>query len=166
MSVLVHKSLLKKFSEPEAFLSMQGDNLKPEFSVVWSGRLGNLLFQYASLIGICSKLMKSYISISHDDVVSCLKISNPNYYTLDNPVSEFVKIFNLSASVGSFAVKNIYQEHAEDIFGTYYDEKVFQQLSGTEFQGIASKLHFKIILSICFKVIFNLGDISILSRRK
>jgi len=124
---------------------------KPEFSVVWSGRLGNLLFQYASLIGICSKSMKSYIStISHDDVISCLKISNPNFYSLNNPVSEFVKIFNLSVSVGSFTETNTYQEHAEDIYGTYYDEKVFQQPSGTAFRGIAFILHCKIrLLSIC-----------------
>mmetsp|Transcript_7193 Transcript_7193/g.10710 ORF Transcript_7193/g.10710 Transcript_7193/m.10710 type:complete len:372 (+) Transcript_7193:70-1185(+) len=120
---------------PKKHRNLKINSPKPEFSVVWSGRLGNLLFQYASMMGICSRSMKYYESVSHNDVATCLKISNPNYYSLDNPVSEFVKMFNLSASTRKFPLTNTYHEHAEDRYGIFFDEKVFLQPNGTEFQG-------------------------------
>ena len=67
-------------------------------SVDFMGRLGNLMFEYASLVGICKKFIDSNANCASKNVLSCARIKNPKFYEIQTPISELVEMFNLSTS--------------------------------------------------------------------
>lgn len=93
------------------------------YSVNFDGRLGNLMFEYALLVGICSK--------KHASRYSCAVVNNPNINTLSLPVQRFVRGFNIpNSQIGcNLSSSNLYIEH-EDRASYSFNSKVLQQPSG------------------------------------
>ena len=130
---------------PSRFRVLSTTENLPDYTVDFSGRLGNLMFEYAALLGVCiraactkdSKDFEKSVNITFSDALSCAKITNPNFYELETPITELISVFNLTLSaMNSFHHKNTYQEHPEDGNCIRFDSNVFQQPSGTKFRGI------------------------------
>ena len=117
----------------------------PEFAVDFTGRLGNLMFQYAAVLGICAKVLQKAGYNSFETIAACVRITNPTFYELNTPISELVSLFNLTLSVSSqpFQQNGVYQEHREDPNMVMFDDRVFQQASGVRFKGklLRNKIH-------------------------
>jgi GR25 family glycosyltransferase involved in LPS biosynthesis len=103
--------------------------LKTEcFGIQFSGRLGNLMFEYASLVGICIK--RGY------PAETCASLSGNilDLNKIDVPTSDLVRTFNLSSPfcpVGS----NNYQEHSNSSNAISFDPEVFKQPVETVLRG-------------------------------
>ena len=150
-------------------------NDAPGFAVEFSGRLGNLMFEYAALLGICYSTIQASIGKDnsfldvYSQTVSCAKITNPNFYDLTVPVSELITIFNwtISGDITSFNHRSSFQEHAEDKYAIRFDKDVFKQQSGTMLVGISFKIDdfvlfcFKLIILCLWQDIFSHGNTSI-----
>ena len=105
------------------------DNIH-HYTIEFQCRMGNLMFQYAALLGICHKNQAK-----NED---CAVICNSNFYEIETPIKEFVSIFNLSTHQSkekTFKFKNKYREHPEDWDAIKYDNNVYKQPSGTKFIG-------------------------------
>jgi hypothetical protein len=96
------------------------------YSVDFNGRLGNLMFEYALLVGICSKKNTSRYS--------CAVVQNPNINPLTLPVQKFVRGFSIpNSQIGcKLNSSNLYIEH-EDKASYFFKSKAFQQPSGLIF---------------------------------
>lgn len=114
-----------------------------EFTVEPSGRLGNLMFEYAALFAICHNavIMKikgtSEFSDEFTETKACSRIPNPSFNDPGVPVLEMMSLFNwtITESIKSFHQKSTYQEHPEDGNCIRFDKEVFQQTTGTKFTG-------------------------------
>lgn len=88
------------------------------------GRMGNLMFEYASLVGIC-------VARQHDHKM-CAHISNANWNTWDLPIKEFIQTFNLPlvSAKTCHITRNKYREKSY-----VYDPHVTNIQFGTTIQG-------------------------------
>jgi galactoside 2-L-fucosyltransferase 1/2 len=89
------------------------------------GRMGNLMFEYASLVGICLARGMNHTTCAH--------ISNSNWNTWDLPIKEFIQTFNLpltSASTCNIARRRDYREKSY-----MYDPHMLQVDYGTTIHG-------------------------------
>lgn len=102
------------------------------------------MFEYAALLGVChSTIQQASVGKingfvdTYSQTVSCAKITNPNFYAVDVPVSELIAIFNwtISGAISSFRHLSSFHEHAEDKYAIRFDKEVFKQQSGTKFTG-------------------------------
>jgi hypothetical protein len=96
----------------------------------WGGRLGNLLFKYASLVGICIK--------NNMHPYSCAEMT-PNILAIDDfgrPIKKFANLFNIPHT-SCPANCRTYKEHAHSRYGIFYDPDVFQRAGdgGSEVNG-------------------------------
>lgn len=89
------------------------------------GRMGNLMFEYASLVGICTARGLNYTTCAH--------ISNANWNTWDLPIKEFIQTFNLplvSASTCNIVRRRDYREKSY-----VYDPHMLKIDYGTTIHG-------------------------------
>ena len=90
-----------------------------------TGRMGNLMFQHASIMGICTARGLDYKSCAH--------ITNSGWNTWDLPIKEFIQSFNLpleSAATCQIARKRYYREKS-----FVYDPNILSVQFGTTIQG-------------------------------
>ena len=139
---------------PLAGIDKNGEELRLEFTVEPSGRLGNLMFEYAAVLAICHNAvvlkMNATNNLSPDtftETKSCLRIPNPSFNDPGVPLAELISLFNwtIPEIVKTFHQKSIYQEHPEDGNCIRFDKEVFLQPTGTKFTGkfelLISKLY-------------------------
>ena len=93
-----------------------------------TGRMGNLMFGYATLIGIC---------VSHGvDPDNCAAFgSNPDQNNLELPLHEFYKTFQIHHYKCPINNGISYHEHPQSPFGIFYDDKVLTKPNGTTLEG-------------------------------
>lgn len=106
-------------------LPQAASQLNDCLSVELLGRMGNLMFEYASLVGVCTARGLNYTKCAH--------ISNAGWNTWDLPVQEFIHVFSLpivsSASCNTVNRKT-YREKSY-----VYDPTLLQLQYGTTIQG-------------------------------
>ena len=151
---------------PLAGIDKNGEELRLEFTVEPSGRLGNLMFEYAAVLAICHNAvvlkMNATNNLSPDtftETKSCLRIPNPSFNDPGVPLAEFISLFNwtIPEIVKTFHQKSIYQEHPEDGNCIRFDKEVFLQPTGTKFTGKFELLISKLYLFdeyLFFKYVF------------
>ena len=94
-------------------------------TVEFLGRMGNLMFEYASLVGICTA--------RHLDYRYCAHMTNTGWNTWDLPITEFIQTFNLprdSSEACTIVRKRYYREKS-----FVYDANLLQVQYGTTIQG-------------------------------
>jgi len=104
--------------------------LPPCFGTVLNSRLGNLMFEYASLVGICVRRGL--------DPATCASLSGNvlNVDRVDLPISELVNTFALPTPFCAVAHDGPrYQEHADKPHAIEFDIAAFHQPIGTVFTG-------------------------------
>jgi Glycosyl transferase family 11 len=97
------------------------------YSHEWTGRLGNLMFQYASLLGQC--VLHNY------PLHSCIGI---NDHSANNevylPLKKFISSFRIPR-VNCKHFDTIYTEHEDNIYAIKYDDILTTQEGGTKILG-------------------------------
>ena len=88
-----------------------------------TGRMGNIMFEYATLIGICvSKGVKSDNCASFE--------ANPNENTVELPLQEFYRTFRIQPTTCPINNGITYRERS-----SVYDDKVLKQNNGATLTG-------------------------------
>jgi hypothetical protein len=100
-----------------------------------TGRMGNLMFQYAALAGICVKNNFAADVCSHFLLPTKENLrQNPNLQ-FEVPTTEFFDTFGIVNSICPFPAVS-YSEHPQaSIYATEFDSNVFTQPRGTLFKG-------------------------------
>jgi len=115
------------------------------FTVSFVGRLGNLMFQYAALVGICARkglpaercasisqpLSRADVLLSEAELFRTEKLRTEQTLL---PLQELVSFFRLPA-ISCPLYDHFYQEHAKSPSGTFFDSDLFEQPFGTTFKG-------------------------------
>ena len=100
------------------------------YAVEFSGRFGNLLFEFAAIVGVC-EYHKKRLNLDMDDIESCAVINEPKNSDFMKPVQQMVETFQLNyLPADKCKITSHFTEHAEDIYGVRFDPNVFKQPSG------------------------------------
>jgi hypothetical protein len=96
--------------------------------MLFSGRLGNLLFEYAALVGICAQRGL--------DPSTCASISKHSKLVdnIELPLGEMIKSFKIPKLSCSFHNVN-FREHSSKPYDIKFDPEAFKQPLGTTFAG-------------------------------
>lgn len=98
------------------------------YTIDFNGRLGNLMFQYGAVIGLCAK---QNMSLS-----SCAYIKNPEFWDSGCPVRTLVHTFNLFKSpINGCILTSTYTEHGGHTNDIKFDPNVLLQPLGTALVG-------------------------------
>jgi hypothetical protein len=95
------------------------------WTVEFRGRMGNLMFEYASLIGIC--IYRGF------EPFSCAHMKNLKMNTMDLPVAEFINVFQLP--LNSSLTCEISHHEVEHEKSCSFDKKLLEVLPGTVIHG-------------------------------
>lgn len=123
------------YSRSQTSIHPQSDNRLPRiglvaskvcYSVVFDGRLGNLMFEYATLVGLCAwRKQKTEI---------CGIVSMPAMESVLLPLHRFVKGFNIPHSQIGCPLNvssRFFNEHEEDRVAYYFNRNLFHILPGS-----------------------------------
>lgn len=99
------------------------------FRAEFTGRLGNLMFQYAALVGTC---IKHALRPEECAGFSTRDLSEDN---TAKPTKMFHDIFGISNVSCPIDSSVIYQEHADSMYAIRYNSEVLEQTPGTLFRG-------------------------------
>ena len=93
------------------------------------GRLGNLMFQYAAMVGYCRRRGLPYETCAH--------LTNPKFYDPELPIRELTNNFHIryKQSANCKLISERYTEHAYDVHAMLFDKEVMTVKPGTMIIG-------------------------------
>lgn len=98
-------------------------------TVEFVGRMGNLMFQYAAMVGYCHRRGLAWEYCAH--------AVNPKYYEADLPLKEMMYNFHIPYKRSRYCqLRNQrYTEHAHDVHAMMFDKDVLKVEPGTTVVG-------------------------------
>lgn len=99
-------------------------------TVDFVGRLGNLMFEYAAMVGYCHRRGLAWESCAH--------LTDPKHYELELPMKDMVNNFYIPYKRSKHCQirpNQWYREHAEDVHAMMFDKNVLTVEPGTIIVG-------------------------------